>query len=192
MGKKTPKTFVIRGFDAESESFDAPTGLIADKSTFKEIVVNTQPEAIVTMLTDSDFGGMTTPALHPSHTLQIIDLKIGLSITDKLDVRAIKTTLREILKLWAEKSRVKNRRGFRASAIRTPEFEYGAHGTDVKVQVILSNTVRYSDSKLNDDPQHQTTVLADLGLLKKELAKRLDWKFDSLSYNHSLIGKGSL
>jgi len=192
MGKKTPKTFVIRGFDAESENFNEPTGVIADKSTFKETVVNTQPEAIVTMLTDSDLGGMITPAINPKDTLQIVDLNIDLCITDKLDVRAVKTTLREILKLWAEKSRVKNRRGFRASAIRTPDFEYSANGTNVKVQVILSNTVRYSDSKLNDDPQTQTTVLADLGLLKKELAKRLDWKFNSLGYNHSLIGKGCL
>ena len=192
MGKKAQKTFVIRGFDAESENFNDPTGTISDKSTFKETVVKTQPEAIVTLLTDANFSGMITPAADPKDTLQIIDLKIDLCITDKLDVRAVKTTLREILKLWAEKSRVKNRRGFRASAIRTPEFEYCQNCTNVKTHVILGNTVHYSYSKLNDDPQSQTTVLADLGLLKKELAKRLDWKFNSLSYNHSLIGKGTL
>ncbi len=192
MGKKTEKTFVVRGFDAEAEFFDTPVGVISDKSTFKEVVVKTQPEAIVAMLTDSDFSGMITPADDPKDTLQIVDLNVQLLITDKLEVRAIKTTLREVLKQWAEKSRVKNRRGFRASAIRTPEFKYDVNLTDVKVQVILSNTVRYSDSKLNDDPQTQATVLADLGLLSKELEKRLDWKFHGLSFNHSLIGKGVL
>jgi len=189
---KPKKSFVIRGFDAEVESFDSPTGVIADKSTFKECVAQTQSEAIVAMLTDSDFSGMISVAHDPKDTLQIVDLKVKLSITDKFEVRAVKSSLREVLKHWAEKSRVKNRRGFRVSAVRTPDFEYNSGGTDVKVQVILSNTVRYSDSKLNDDPQTQTTILADLGLLKKELSKRLDWKFNGLSYNHSLIGKGSV
>jgi hypothetical protein len=189
---KPKKSFVIRGFNAKVESFDSPTGVIADKSTFKECVAQTQSETIVTMLTDADFSCMITPAQDAKDTLQIVDLKVKLSITDKFDVRAVKSSVREVVKHWAEKSRVKNRRGFRVSAIRTPDFEYGTNGTDVKVQVILSNTVRYSDSKLNDDPQTQTTVLADLGLLKKELSKRLDWKFNSLSYNHSLIGKGTL
>lgn len=189
---KPKKSFVIRGFNVTSESFNEPTGVIKDKPSFKETVVKTQSEAIVSILTDEDFSAATSAATDPKDTLQIVDLKVNLNITDKFDVRAVKSSVREVLKHWAEKSRVKNRRGFRISAIRTPDFEYHANSTDVKVQVILSNTIHYADWKMNDDPQTQTTVLADLGLLKKELTKRLDWKFNGISYNHSLIGKGSL
>lgn len=192
MGKKTEKTFVVRGFDAEAECFQQPTGVIEDKSTFKEVVVKTQPEAIVAIFTDSEISGMVVPAGEPKDVLHVVDLNIALSITDKLEVRAVKTELREIIKRWAEKSRVKNRRGFRASAIRTPEFVYHSNGTNVKTQVILSNTIIYSDSKLDDKPQTQTTVLADLANLEKQLSRQLDYKFSGLGYNHSLIGKGTV
>jgi hypothetical protein len=189
MSKKSEKTYVIRGFDV-FENFGQPTGTIEDKDTFQEVVVKTQAEAIVTILTDPVICSMVIASQDPKDVLHITDLNIVLNLTDKLEVRAVKTTLRDIFCLWAEKSRVKNRRGFRASAIRTPEFVYNQYGTNVKVQVILSNAIIYSDTLA--ETLDESDILSDLKLLKKELTKRLDWKFNRLSYNHSVIGKGSL
>jgi acyl carrier protein len=186
--KKPEKTYLVRGFNFAIEpSFNSPVGVIEDKDTFKELVVNTQAEAITTMLADNDIATMSIRSICDCEdpiiivgedvaadaltALQVIDLKITLSLTDKLEVRAIKSDLREILKHWAEKSRVKNRRGFRSSAIKTPTFEYGPSETVVKVQVILSSAIIYSSTTVDVTPQ--TDVVADVALLEKRLFQKL-------------------
>ena len=186
--KKPEKTYLVRGFNFAIEpNFNSPVGVIEDKDTFKELVVNTQAEAIITMLADNDIATMSIRSICDREdpiiivgedvaadaltALQVIDLKITLSLTDKLEVRAIKSDLREILKHWAEKSRVKNRRGFRSSAIKTPTFEYGPSETVVKVQVILSSAIIYSSTTVDVTPQ--TDVVADVALLEKRLFQKL-------------------
>ena len=202
MSKKPEKVYVVRGFDFLSETFFSnPVGLIKNKLTFNEITVNTQAEAIITMLTDDQISTMLPLATSSiaQELIQIIDLKIGLNVTDKLAVRALKSTLREIIKHWSEKSRVKNCRGFRVSAIRTPVFEYGAidHDTGdtvtlVRVQVLLGNAILYSSKARSVIGRDYTVAIADLSLLRKELVKQLSSDFNSLSFNHSIFGKGEV
>lgn len=208
--KKAERTFVVRGYDAMNELFDNPVGVIEDKSTFKEVVANTQAEAIICMLTDDVIGTMTPLNLinfadftlvgqddfidsgGAKDVLQIIDLKITLGLTDKLEVRATKSALREVIKRWAEKSRSKGRRGFRASAIKTPVFEYAVDETYVRVQVILSNAVLYSDSNGDVAPNSYVSMVDDLALLRKELSRQLAWKFKALNFSHNVFGKGEV
>jgi hypothetical protein len=212
MSKRKERTFVIRGFDSAVECFTAPLGTIDGMTTFKEVVIPVKGpryagiEAVTTMLVDDVIGTMSVrkvlsrlnakgasiaDARLPENVINVVDLTVNLNTTDKLEVRQTKSALRDIFKHWAEKSRVKNRRGFRSSAIRTPEFVYNPYNTEVKVQVILSNATIYSDSSADVTPQDQASVLADLALLKKELSKRISLVGD-VEYNHSLIGKGML
>jgi len=203
--KKPERTFVVRGFNNLKESFVAPTGVIEDKPTFKEVVVNTQAEAITVLLADSDIGTMSVPHVlddhinvvygnpslpnpeNPENMIHVLDLIISLDITDKLHVRDVKSILREIIKRWAEKSRVKRARGYRANAIKTPLFEYRFDETRVKVQVILSNAIIYSDRQVNISQRDYDYVHSDVGLLAKELSKQLGWKFNELSVKSSML-----
>jgi hypothetical protein len=212
MSKRKERSFVIRGFDFGEETFDAPVGTIDGMQTFKEVVIPVKSpryagvESVATLLSDSVIGTMSVPHMitnfspkgnmlpgadSPENIINVVDLTVNLNTTDKLEVRQSKSALREIFKHWAEKSRVKNRRGFRSSAIRTPEFVYNPYNTEVKVQVILSNATIYSDRTVDVTPQDQASVIADLALLKKELTKRLTLVGD-VEYHHSLIGKGTL
>ena len=210
MSEKSKKTYVVRGFNLLDEVFFVnPTGVIEDKTTFKEIVVKTQAEAITTMLSEENISTMTVSSIltlynddlniegfsddtarDPKEMIHVVDLYVRINTSDKQEVRALKSELRGVIKHWAEKSRVKNLRGFRASAISTPVFEYGTYETVVKVQVILSNAIIYNNHNVDITPRDFSDVIADLKLLKKELTKRLPVMFRELSYNHSKCGKG--
>lgn len=210
MSKKPERYYVVRGFDFLNESFAQPTGIIDDKNSFKELAVKTQAEAVVAMLSDDEIGTMMVPAIldrtdhlsrvgegdlavrEPQNVLQVIDLTIAFASDDKQEVRQIKTPLREVLKRWAEKSRVKNRRGYRASAIRTPKFEYESGAACARVQVILSNAILYSSHATNLTPPSYLSITDDLALLRKELVKQLGSMFDGLRFHHSIIGAGEV
>lgn len=207
---KPERNFIVRGFNYSAEHFSTPTGKMADKTTFKEAVVDTQAEAITLMLSDPILKSMSVPevmanaaelkvegrhngrVLDPNSIVVVNDLKIVLNSADKLTVRNVKSVLREVIKSWAEKSRVKGRRGFRTSAIRTPVFEYNDITAFAKVQVILSNAIAYSDYKVDVTPQTSDEISTDLESLKKELKKRLGWMFVDLYVNNSIIGKGKV
>jgi len=203
----------VRGFNLLDEDFfDNPTGLIEDKTTFEEIIIKTQAEAIITMLSEKSISTMSVSsiltvyntdltdlnikgfcdvnAMDPKEMIHVIDLYVFLNTTDKQEVRAIKSDLREVIKRWAEKSRVKNLRGFRASAIRTPVFEYGTYETVMKVQVILSNAIIYNNYNVDIIPREESEIKEDLKLLRKELFKKLPSKFSRLTVNHSLLKDG--
>lgn len=206
MGKKAEKTFIVRGVDMDTADFFQPTGVIEDipNGNFKEVVVKTASEAIITMLTDSIIGTMSTKQLidcqvisldgnstasfEPGNILSAVDITIMLDTIDKLEVRALKTGIRETVKHWAEKSRVKNRRGFRSSAIRTPTFEYLLSITKVKFQVILSNAIVYSNTNADISVVEQAFVSEDMALLRKQLVRNMGKVIWRLDYNHSTVG----
>jgi len=212
MSKKPEKTYIVRGFNfLDEDFFNNPSGVIEDKSTFNEIVVKTQAEAITTMLCEEDISTMSVSSIltvynddlniegfsdvnvrDPKEMIHVVDLYVFINTSNKQEVRLIKSDLREVIKHWSEKSRVKNLRGFRASAIRTPVFEYGIFETVMKVQVILSNAIVYNNHNVDIKPREFFDIIADLKLLKKELTKRLPIRFSELSYNHSKIGKGDV
>ena len=192
---KQKRSFIIRGFDAERESFNAPTGVIENMGSFQETVVDITDQSAVAGYVRAVNAMTTDPVfvtMNSTEKIHAIDLKIEISDTDKLDVRALKTPIREILKRWAEKSRVKGVRGFRLSAIRTPKYDYKNDCTVIRTQVLLADTVIYSDNSINyNSTAVAGYVLADINLLFKELNKRLD-SLCELRYNSSEIGVGSL
>jgi hypothetical protein len=206
--RKPETQYIIRGFNLVDETFQAPTGLIEEKKSFKEMVVVKQHEAIVAMMCDDDFITMTVPyinsikytldvlgsdemeALDPKNMVYVVDLKITIAETDKLEVKRLKSSIREDLKRWAEKSRVKNLRGWRVNAIKTPKYEYLDDVTVVSTQVILSNAVIYSDMTCTISPLDYISGMTDLRHLYKRLKK--DLPLVELRYKHSLFGSGEV
>jgi hypothetical protein len=204
MAKKQERTYLIRGFDHNNVNmFLNPEGLIEDKPTFKEAVVKTQADALLTMVFDSTFKTMTVPSIldhadsidikgteglsttsdyvesNINSLFSIIDIDIVLLSSDKIEIKNVKSELREIIKRWAEKSRIKGKRGFRLSAIKTPIFDYRNGTTIVRTQVILSNAIIYNLYNTDINP---INVNFDIGLLTKKLSKNIDI-FDNLQYN---------
>jgi hypothetical protein len=203
MSKKQKRVYVVRGFNLEMESFSAPTGLIEDKGSFKEVTVDSQAVAVATLLTDSTFRTLSIPAVinnddvnsvgysmaaeEPKNVISVLDVEIILRTDNKSEVRGLKSDLREVLKRWAEKSRVKTRRGFRANAIYTPVFKYEGGETLVRTQVILSNAVVYSDTTVDVSAHTAAHAQADVALLSKELDKRLNGYFSNLVVTDSRL-----
>ena len=207
MSKKQERTYVIRGFDFSNVNMClTPEGLIEDKSTFKESIVKTQADVLLNMLFDSSFKTMTVPYIldnedsidikgfdgntqtaksfiesNINSLFSIIDFEIVLSSSDKIEIKNIKSELREIIKRWAEKSRSKGIRGFRLNAIKTPIFDYRNGTTIVRTQVILSNAIIYNMYNANVSILDSFIVGTDVALLTKKLSKNIDL-FYNLNY----------
>jgi len=204
MSKKL-KPYIVRGFNLTKESsgyFDC-TGEITKFASFTEIVVNTQADAIVEMLTNSALKTMSTRMmiekdvtrhLSPDQIdeLYVIDVKFLTDANSVSGLRQYRTAVRSTLKTWAEKSRVKGRRGWRASAIKTPTYEYDSSTTSVviRTQFILSNAITYSNSDSIVNMSHNwTEEVDDLTNLKKGMEKALKGQLVEININHSIHGK---
>ena len=203
--KKT--NYVVRGFNTVNENFSQPTGVMIDFGSYTERVVDKQFEAMSMLLGDPDIMTMSVPFIMEAgfdlvgdvdasrgslQMFNVVDLCIGINSTDKHEIRALKSGLRETIKHWAEKSRVKGRRGYRSNAIRTPIFEYLGTETVMRVQIILSNAICYAHETVDVTPQDFNSVTADLALLRKKLNRDLGHMFNGLHYHHSLIGDGDV
>jgi len=207
--KSSAKPFVIRGFDLTKESSFDTVGSMEKFSSFKEIVTEKQHNAIVEMSTNSTLHTlstrnliMTQPGQFPNKAddtkeLSIIDLKLITNVDNVEDFRPYRTQLREVLKTWAEKSRVKGRRGWRLNAIKTPTIEYDpkADAVVVRTQVILSTAVFYNDTtatvNVNFNPNQERSDLESLMKALKEHADSNNW-LTILKYKHSEIGDGEI
>ena len=204
---KKKMNYVVRGINVMNESFDRPTGVMVDKNYFAEKVVDKQFQALSVLFGDPNIMTMSVPYASEAgfnvcnqdvasfdHTqmVNVIDLNIVLYTGRKDDVRQLKSIIRETLLHWAEKSRVKNRRGFRSNAIRTPVYEYNASSTSVRTQIILSNAIYYAADVVDIASQDYNSISADLALLHKKLKSELGSYFDRIKYSHSLIGTGEM
>ena len=182
--KKSERNYVIRGFDSQ-ESFSNPTGKIEDKYTFQELVVPSTVNALANVVSTmyKNFPGMMTQGTDSN--ICTIDFTVLLSSVNKLEIKQEKSVLQSVIKSWADKCRVKNSRGFRVSAIKTPKFEYGLIYTVMSFQVVLSDNIFYSNYAYKT--LTESDKINDLQLLKKELKKRCNLVTD-FNYNHSELG----
>lgn len=221
-----PRTFIVRGFNPCTADFLKPTGVIENVPNFVEKTVRQQFEAITVMLQGfknmSSFSvqegvdegrlqsyyaqGSSDPfATEPVHAIFTVDIDVtldfsGESIDEKRRlVKMLKPDIMETFKRWAEKSRVKNLRGWRASAVKTPIVEYD-HENDlchVRTQIITSNAIFYAspangEVECNIASRDNSQIHADLANLRRKLTKVLGRYLDSVHYKHSLIGNGEI
>jgi hypothetical protein len=158
---KSKKPFVVRGFDVTTEGYSTKVNgnaaafdckdAMTKFGSFTEVVVDKQHDAVVEMATHSVLSTMSARHLVdsavPAHIIQtksaadavkelyVVDLVIVTNFTNVADIRPYRSQIRETLKLWAEKSRVRGRRGWRSNAIKTPTVEF-----DKKIGSVIVRT----------------------------------------------------
>jgi hypothetical protein len=199
------KRFVVRGFDVAS-TFDA-SGVIENKPGFKETPGLKLDEVVPTFLDEYKemipsrwmiAPGALVSDLSPSgsheDTVEIF-LKIKTSLQDKTELRQHRSEIRDVLKRWAEKSRVRGARGYRVSAVKEPSFRYNPTERcyELSTRIILGDTAFYDDETVSVALHSQAiTAVADLKNLDKHLRKRLKSVYVATEYVHSLHGRGAL
>mgnify|MGYP003576455565 CR=1 FL=1 len=189
---KVRKPYIVRGFDVTAAPFTC-LGKMQDLDTFTELVVNTQADAVVEMLTHSKIGTMSTRKNYDGDVseLTIIDFRFNTTLSSGDEFRKYRTSFQDVLKTWAEKSRVQGMRGWRANAIKTPTAEVENGSVVVRTQVILSNAVFYNDHRKSGSV-NEDQAIEDLESLDEALtnfACGLEW-IKEITYRHSIIGNG--
>ncbi len=213
---KPPKhPFTVRGFNVFDQPGFSSIGVIESLSTAAHRVERTELAATVALLRGKPFSTMSArnlteiaPGLNPFNVtqspnvasaddlpeLQSFDLKIT---TPLLSIDADdKERLADVVNRWAEKSRVRGTRGFRASAVRWPRWEKDEDtGNQVAyTKVLVGTAVFYSSSDvrvLSADDLTDLHVIEDLGNLTRNLTG-LYKNTVAVSCKHSHVGRFEL
>lgn len=202
--------YTIRGFKpfSEQQPFDT-TGVLEKFSTFETKTVENQHTAISELLTGSTgISARTLSTISNSLVKNVVDARIDPTVpvdevivinltlhcaVTKDDLRTVRPLLVESFTRWAEKSRVRGSRGWRANAVRTPVFEKDPNSSDylMKVQILLSNAVFYDQDtvKVGINPAN---VRKDFENLKRHVNSVTSGICTSLVYNHSVVGAGMI
>lgn len=209
---KSRKSFVIRGFNVESAGKFNCIGKMSDLTSFNEVIADKQHDAVAIMLTNPSISSLgsynlmnrkdiqVTPGKNPVDEIKqvyVVDLTIVTTASNVNELRPYRSAIREVIKTWAEKSRVKNRRGWRSSAIKTPTFEIDKSlgSVVIKTQIILSTAIFYdydtATINVSFDPDME---IEDLRNLHRELTRynNTDGYYSHLKYKHSIIGDGEI
>lgn len=209
MKTKNRKPYIVRGFDLTKEGAFDFTGRMADKKTFVELSINSLADTIVALTTHSVLhtmsarnlvitqpGTLSVPADELKEVV-VIDLRFETLYSSVDDMKRFRTGIRDVLKTWAEKSRVVGRRGWRLSAIKTPtfEFDHKANCVVIRTQLVLSTAVFYSDTQVTVNTAFDYALeqedFQSLTKALREHADSNDW-LKTIFYNHSEIGKGEV
>jgi hypothetical protein len=209
-GGKHNRTFLIRGFKPLETRFISQ-GLMEDIPSYVERKVKKQHEAINVMCIDlmsmhgraiKDPLLATSPAdlvitdnrtVPDAPDVVVVDIYVHTTAKDATDLRSYRKDVLYALKLWAEKCRVQNVRGWRVNAIKSPKFERADNGMVViKTQVILGTTIFYNDRRFTigyaTDAKSQFEL--DIWQLHKYMREQLDQYYMNITYDHSIHGKG--
>lgn len=187
MSKRKP--FVIRDFNPSAEGYFNATGVIDNKQSFAEQVKEDFADAYTAVEQSPLNRDGTAPA-----AVDVITFKIGTLFDSKDDLRAARSSIRETIKRWSEKSRIRGTRGWRANAVKTPTFKKNLSTGlyDLKFEVILGRKVNYSENTVNANAMTTLTeTYADLDALKKHLVQAAGQVRD-FKYKHSRFGKGEV
>ena len=212
-----PRTFTVRGFTPTQEFFLKPSGTIDQFATFEKFEIRHQHTVLAMMLTN--FREMTTPGVLDqcinceindnlviglndiydiNSNFRVIDLDIAVESTDQTVMKFFKKEILESVFTWSEKCRVKNLRGWRCSAVKTPilEYDYDSQRCHFRTQVVLSNAIFYASSNgdidCNISNADFATVRSDLTNLRKNIKKKLGANLGSFYYKDSIFGKGEI
>lgn len=171
----SPRTYTIRGLDPSAASFNCQ-GLLADQPGYVEITdVPTEAKAVELMLTHGAVSKMVTgvPPVASSF-VDVLNIKVDVYAQGTDDAKKLRKAITKSLFTWAEKSRVRGVRGWRAHALKTPKIQRDKHGAgyELDFDAILGHAVFYNDRTLSvghtDDQAFIADTIADL---KKHLAR---------------------
>jgi len=209
---KRARPFIVRGFDVATSAF-GPEGQMDNQPDFTELVVPNATDAIVALLTDkrlkrmsanvlfenkANYRSVDVPNIHSAVAavpeLSAIKLKVITNASSAHDLADLRGEIGDVIKRWAEKSRVKGVRGWRYSAVQAPKYAKNKVTGKIEIlfDVIVGAAIFYNTARAKIVAHDQPTLAADLAHLRDHLAKTLSTDFESLEYSHAELGKGSL
>lgn len=194
--KKTRNIFVVRGLDMSTGVVQHCRGLMQDQPVFVESVATGALRATEIMLTDPIVSTMNVDrktVVDDQSNLYRIDFTFKRNYTG-INGRTLNSKVRDIMKSWAEKSRIRGTRGWRANAVSTALSGSNTYGPKTtKVSVLLSGSVHYdSDSAKHFTHATFAEATADMQQLVDQLVRELTGEFSEFFFVHSVYGKGEL
>ena len=170
----SPRTYTVRGLDPSVAAFNC-MGVLQDQPGFVEInEVPTEAKAVELMLTHGAVSKMVT-GVSPvtSSYVDVLNIKVEVFANGTSDAKKLRKAMATSIKTWAEKSRVRGVRGWRAHALKTPKIQrsQGA-GYELDFDAILGHAVFYSDKTLSVGHTDDQAFIADtIYDLKKHLLR---------------------
>lgn len=185
----SPRTYTIRGLDLTAHPFNC-MGELKDQPGYVEIPdVKTEAKAVELLLTHPVIAGMVAlPPVKSESRVDVLNIKAEVFATSTGHAKQIRKQLAEEIKTWAEKSRVRGTRGWRAHALKTPKIAKAKNGKgyELDFDAILGHAVFYTDKTVSvgntDSAAFITDTIADL---KRHLAKSHSGLIGNVSAEHS-------
>lgn len=171
----SPRTYTVRGLDPSVAAFNCQ-GILKDQPGFVEITdIPTEAKAVELMLTHGAVSKMVAgvPPVTSSY-VDVLNIKAEVFVSGTGEAKKIRKELAESIKTWAEKSRVRGVRGWRAHALKTPKIQRAdGAGYELDFDAILGHAVFYSDKTLSVGHTDDQTFIADTIFdLKKHLQRQ--------------------
>lgn len=172
------RTYTVRGLNLDASTFNCQ-GLLKDQPGFVEVTnVPTEAKAVELMLTGQ--VAKMVAGLQPMTSdsfVDVLNVKVDVNISTSAEAKNLRKLLAESIKTWAEKSRVRGVRGWRAHALKSPKIQKvkqpGVTGYELDFDAILGHAVFYSDKTLSvghtDDQAFIDDTITDL---RKHLARQ--------------------
>lgn len=164
----SPRTYIVRGLDPSIAAFNC-LGLLKDQPGFVEIdEVPTEAKAVELMLTGAVSKMVTgVPPVASTSYVDVLNIKAEVFVNSTGEAKKIRKQLAESIKTWAEKSRVRGVRGWRAHALKTPKIQrIDVAGYELDFDAILGHAVFYSDKTMSvghtDDQAFMNDTIFDL------------------------------
>lgn len=171
----SPRTYIVRGLDPSIAAFNC-MGVLKDQPGFIEIdEVPTEAKAVELMLTGVVSKMVTgVPPVASASYVDVLNIKAEVFVSSTGEAKKIRKQLAESIKTWAEKSRVRGVRGWRAHALKTPKIQRAdGAGYELDFDAILGHAVFYSDKTMSvghtDDQAFINDTIFDL---KKHLVRQ--------------------
>jgi hypothetical protein len=191
----SPRTYIIRGLDL-STNFNC-LGLLEDQPGYVEITdVPTEAKAIELMLTNGALSKMTSglPPVKSNSFVDVLNVKVKVFANGTGEAKKLRKAMAASIKTWAEKSRVRGVRGWRAHALKTPKIQHTkgvlgqSHGYELDFDAILGHAVFYTDKTLSvghtDDASFASETINDL---KKHLARQHPGVIGDVTASHAAM-----
>ena len=182
----SPRTYTVRGLDLDAAQPFNCQGLLKDLPTYVEVHdVPTEAKAVELLLAGPVSKMVTgVPPVNSASYVDVLNVKVEVYANGTSEAKKLRKAMAESIKTWAEKSRVRGVRGWRAHALKTPKIQKakgktssnGMHsygGYELDFDVILGHAVFYSDKTMSvghtDDQAFINDTIFDL---KKHLLRQ--------------------
>lgn len=180
------RTFTVRGFNVTAAPFNCQGEMSAVQGAVEITDVPTEARAVELLLTHPDISSMTAKTPSTAALIDTLAIKADAYISSATDAKALRKELMPIIKTWAEKSRIRGCRGWRAHALRAPKVAKRKDGSyEVDFKAVFGHAVYYNDRVVSvghtDDMAYISETLADL---RKQVDRMLPGKIGGITVEH--------